>query len=59
MTNPLNKVKHMDIYGEQFLHVNWEDTELIIEPHDCSIIIVPIFVTAQVRLKLCGLTPTG
>ena len=52
VTNPLKKVKNVDVNEEQFLHVNWEDMESIIEPHDCSNVIIAAFVTAQARLKL-------
>ena len=45
-------MKNVDIYGEQFLLVNWEDTDLIIEAHACRNVIVAAFVTAQARLKL-------
>ena len=45
-------MKNVDIYGEQFVHVNWEDTESLVEPHICSNVVVASFVTAQARLKL-------
>ena len=45
-------MKDVDIYGEQFVHVNWEDTESLVQPHTCSIVVVTSFVTAQARLKL-------
>ena len=52
VTNPSKIVKNVDIYGEQFVHVNWEDTESLVEPHTCSNVVVASFVTAQARLKL-------
>ena len=52
VTNPWKIVKNVDIYGEQFVHVNWEDTESLVEPHTCSSVVVSLFVTAQDRLKL-------
>ena len=45
-------MKNVDIYGEQFVHVNWEDTESLFEPQTCSNVIVASFVTAQAILKL-------
>ena len=52
VTNPSKIVKNVDIYGEQFVHVNWEDTEFLFEPHTCSNVVVASFITAQARLKL-------
>ncbi|MCG8079176.1 MAG: hypothetical protein JAY75_23495, partial [Candidatus Thiodiazotropha taylori] len=52
VNNPMKKVKYVDVYGEQFLHVNWEESDSIIEPHSCSNVVVASFVTAQARLKL-------
>ena len=40
VTNPTNLVKNVDIYDEQFLLVNWEDTDSIIEAHTCSNVVV-------------------
>ena len=54
VTNPLKKVKNVEVFGEQFLLVNWEDLESIVEPHACSNVVVGSFVTAQARLKLYG-----
>ena len=45
-------MKNVSIYGERFVHVNWEDTDSLVEPHTCSNVIVGSFVTAQARLKL-------
>ena len=55
VTNPSKIMKNVDIYGEQFVHVNWEDAESLIEPHTCSNVVVASFVTAQARLKLCDI----
>ena len=52
VTNPSKTVKNVDIYGEQFVHVNWEDTESLVEPHTCSNVVVASFVKAQAGLKL-------
>ena len=54
VTNPLKKVKNVEVFGEQFLLINWEDLESIVEPHACSNVVVGSFVTAQARLKLYG-----
>ena len=51
VTNPSKIVKNVDIYGEQFVHVNWEDTESLVEPHTCSNVVVASFVTAQARIE--------
>ena len=37
------------------VHVDWEDTESLIEPHTCSNVVMGSFVTAQARLKLYGI----
>ena len=55
VTNPSKIVKNVDLYGDQFVHVNWEDTESLVEPHTCSNVVVGSFVTAQARLKLYGI----
>ena len=47
-------MKNVDVYGEQFLLVNWEDMDLVIEAHACSNVVVAAFVTAQARWKLYG-----
>ena len=52
VTNPSKIVKNVDIFGEQFVHVNWEDTESLVEPHTCNNVVVASFVTAQAKLKL-------
>lgn len=52
VTNPSKIVRNVDIYGDRFVHVNWEDTDSLVEPHACSNVIVGSFVTAQARLKL-------
>ena len=39
----------------QLLLVNWDDADSSVEPHACSFVIVPAFVTAQARLKLYGI----
>ena len=54
VTNPTKLVKNVDVYGEQFLLVNWEDMDAVIEAHACSNVVVAAFVTAQARLKLYG-----
>ena len=36
VTNPLKKVNNVEVFGEQFLLVNWENLESIVEPHTCS-----------------------
>ena len=54
VTNPSQFVKNVAAYGEQFLLVNWEDMDSIIEAHACSNVAVAAFVTAQARLKLYG-----
>ena len=54
VTNPLKQVKNVEVFGEQFLLVNWEDLESIVEPPACSNVVVGSFVTAQARLKLYG-----
>ena len=51
VTNPSKIVKNVDLYGDQFVNVNWEDTESLVEPHTCSNVVVGSFVTAQARLK--------
>ena len=55
VTNPSKIVKNLDLYGDRFVHVNWEDTESLVEPHTCSNLVVGSFVTAQARLKLYGI----
>ena len=55
VTNPSKIVKNVDLYGDQFVHMNWEDTESLVEPHTCSNVVVGSFVTAQARLKLYGI----
>ena len=52
VTNPSKGVKNVDIYGEQFVYVNWEDTESRVEPHSCSNVVMASFVIARARLKL-------
>ena len=52
MTNTTKIVKNVDIYRENLLLVNWEDTESNVEASACSYVIVAAFVTAQARLKL-------
>ena len=52
VTNPFKIVKNVDPYGDRFVHVNWEDTESLVEPHTCSNLVVGSFVTAQARLTL-------
>ena len=52
ITNPSKIVKNVDIYGERFVHVNWEETDNLVEPHTCSNVVVGAFVTAQARLRL-------
>ena len=47
-------MKNVDVYGEQFLLVNWEAMDSIIEAHACSNVVVAAFVTAQARLKRYG-----
>ena len=55
VTNPNKIVKNVDICRENLLLVNWDDTEFNLEPHACSNVIVAAFVTAQARLRLCGI----
>ena len=55
VTNPTKLVKNVDVYGEQFLLVNWEDMDSVIEAHACSNVVVAAFVTVQARLKLYGI----
>ena len=54
-TNPSKIVKKIDLYGDRFVHVNWEDTESLVEPHTCSNVVMGSFVIAQARLKLYGI----
>ena len=54
VTNPTKLVKNVDVYGEQFLLVNWEDMDSVMEAHACSNVVIAAFVTAQARLKLYG-----
>ena len=48
-------MKNVELYEDRFVHVNWEDTESLIEPHTCSNVVVGSFVTAKARLKLNGI----
>ena len=54
VTNPTKLVKNVDVYGEQFLLVNWEDMDSTIEAYACSNVVVAAFVIAQAKLKLYG-----
>ena len=40
VTNPSKVIKNVDLYGEQFVHVNREDTDSLVEPHTCSNVVV-------------------
>ena len=43
-TNPSKIVKNVELYGDRFVHVNWEDTESLVEPHTCNNVAVGSFV---------------
>ena len=45
-------MKHVETYIEDFILVNGEELDSLVEPHQCSNVIFAAFVIAEARLKL-------